>query len=120
VIERAAAPGVAHSHAQTIFRVHSPGTGIHDLAAFLRCAGLRQADDNKPLSVFLTHAHFDHSGGLHHFVGASNVSFWAHPVEASWASSASPLHTAAWIEDQEVQMTEIIKDLITLISCSCH
>ena len=46
------------------------GTGIHDLPRFLRHSGLIQ-QGKRPLTVVLTHCHFDHSGGVHQFMGKS-------------------------------------------------
>ena len=40
---------------------------IHQLSHFLTSTGLRRPGSEKPLSVLITHMHFDHSGGAHQF-----------------------------------------------------
>jgi len=82
------------------FRIFS-GVGVHDLPRFLRWSGLR-CDEKKPLYLFLTHAHFDHSGGTHLFAENPATTVLAHVSEAKWVKAASPLRTAAWIEEGEV------------------
>ena len=42
------------------------GVGIYSLPEYLKFSNLRE-DQEKPLDVVLTHAHFDHSGGAHQF-----------------------------------------------------
>ena len=40
---------------------------IHQLPPFLSSTGLRPNTSEKPMSVLITHMHFDHSGGAHQF-----------------------------------------------------
>jgi glyoxylase-like metal-dependent hydrolase (beta-lactamase superfamily II) len=54
----------------------------------------------KPLSVALTHAHFDHSGGLHQFKDAASL--FTHDAEVEAVRSGDTMTTAAWVMPYEV------------------
>jgi len=72
------------------------GVGVHQLPAFLASSGLRP-EPAKPLSVVLTHLHFDHSGGAHQFPLVH-----AHTREAAWVARGDPYMCASWVTPQEV------------------
>jgi glyoxylase-like metal-dependent hydrolase (beta-lactamase superfamily II) len=72
------------------------GVGIHQLPPFLSSCGLRP-DPAKPLSVVLTHMHFDHSGGAHQFPEVH-----AHRLEAAWVAKGDAKMCASWVTPQEV------------------
>ena len=72
------------------------GVGVHSLARFLQVSRLRP-DTEKPLTVVLTHCHFDHSGGAHQFAEVHS-----HQAEAKFVSEGSKFWTASWISPSEI------------------
>lgn len=79
------------------------GVGIFNLREFLHITGLRHREAKKPMDVVLTHIHFDHSGGVHHFQDGKtrdDVKIKIHKLEAG--SLRHPLKTASWIMNHEV------------------
>lgn len=98
------------------FLLHA-GTGIHDLPGYLSWSGIRD-DSAKPLSVVLTHLHFDHSGGLYQFSSSSLdviTTTAIHTSERDPLAKGDPIMTAAWVTSQEVS-TKVI-DLCTANNC---
>ncbi|TRY62838.1 hypothetical protein TCAL_00832 [Tigriopus californicus] len=80
------------------------GVGIFNLREFLHAKGLRHRETMKPMDVVLTHIHFDHSGGVHHFQDEGKiherVEIKIHELEAKHLSH--PLKTASWVMNHEV------------------
>ena len=72
------------------------GVGVHSLPAFLKFSGLRK-EPKKPLSVILTHLHFDHSGGAHQFPLVH-----IHQQEEEYVSSGDSYMTASWVTSEEI------------------
>ena len=72
------------------------GVGIHSLPNYLRTSGLR-SDQEKPLEIVLTHCHFDHSGGSHHW-----PQIRVHQSEGEVISTGDKFMTASWISGHEV------------------
>jgi len=74
------------------------GVGIHELPPFLSSTGLRPViSDEKPLSVLITHMHFDHSGGAHQFKEVN-----AHTSEVEALESGNSILCCPWLTDDEV------------------
>jgi len=73
------------------------GVGIHELSHFLSSTGLRRPGSEKPLSVLITHMHFDHSGGAHQFKEVH-----AHTSEVAALESGNNFLCCSWLTDDEV------------------
>ncbi|CAJ0555437.1 Ff.00g055020.m01.CDS01 [Fusarium sp. VM40] len=56
--------------------------GVHDLPAAIKATGAGTIEDVKV--VVLSHLHFDHAGGLEHFMG-TDVEIWCHEDELKYA-----------------------------------
>jgi len=72
------------------------GVGVHELPPFLSSSGLRP-NVEKPLSVLITHMHFDHSGGAHQFEEVAG-----HTSEVAALQSGDSLLCCSWLTDDEV------------------
>ncbi len=59
-------------------------------------------EDRKPLSVVLTHCHFDHSGGVHQFSERGDDCYIHDAELKAVLRQSSSLDTCAWITDDEV------------------
>ena len=78
------------------------GVGLHDLPSYLIYSGLRKKK-SKPLTVVLTHAHFDHSGGAHLFQDQEYVTgVHIHAREFRALKYGSKYETAAWVTPEEI------------------
>ncbi|XP_041041396.1 metallo-beta-lactamase domain-containing protein 2 [Carcharodon carcharias] len=71
------------------------GLGLMSLPRFLSSAGLI---GTKPVMAVVTHIHFDHSGGLHHFDRAA-----VHRAEASALMRGDNFETATWLSDWDIK-----------------
>ncbi|XP_078071547.1 acyl-coenzyme A thioesterase MBLAC2 [Mustelus asterias] len=71
------------------------GLGLKDLRSYLRSAGLV---GSKPLLAVVTHIHFEHSGGLHHFDRVA-----VHRAEAGALARGNNFETATWLSGSAIK-----------------
>ena len=65
-------------------------TGIPGFAwKIIEAANERFGRDSRPVAIFLTHGHFDHSGNARRLSDHWNVPVYAHPLEAPYLSGRS-------------------------------
>ena len=75
------------------------GLGLKSLPDYIAAQGLLGADPQRknPLLAVATHAHFDHSGGLHQFQQVG-----VHSAEVEALVNGDNFETATWLSDREI------------------
>ncbi|KAL6114382.1 mblac2 [Pungitius sinensis] len=75
------------------------GLGLRSLPEYIDGKGLLGKDPQRknPLLAIATHAHFDHSGGLHQFQQVG-----VHSAEVDALANGDNFETATWLSDREI------------------
>lgn len=75
------------------------GLGLRSLPDYIDAKGLLGKDPQRknPLLAVATHAHFDHSGGLHQFQQVG-----VHSAEVDALANGDNFETVTWLSDREI------------------
>lgn len=75
------------------------GLGLRSLPDYIDAKGLLGKDPQRknPLLAIATHAHFDHSGGLHQFQQVG-----VHSAEVDALANGDNFETVTWLSDREI------------------
>ncbi|CAJ1068553.1 metallo-beta-lactamase domain-containing protein 2 [Xyrichtys novacula] len=75
------------------------GLGLRSLPDYIDAKGLLGKDPQRknPLLAIATHAHFDHSGGLHQFQQVG-----VHSLEVDALANGDNFETVTWLSDREI------------------
>ena len=86
------------------------GTGQHrrEVESKMRKLGVRAEDVGL---IVNTHCHYDHAGGDHHFIEASNCGLAIHELEAEFLRRGDPEVTLAGIFGVEPEPLEVSREL---------
>jgi len=92
------------------FKSHFEPHGDHDLLTSLQKHGYTKEDIT---DVFLTHLHFDHSGGavLYNENGDlvptfPNAKYWSNEVHYKWANTPNPREKASFLSENHVPLSD--------------